>query len=545
MKKIFAGSLLLGALFAAAPLLAQTGNNDLPGGGQYTINSDYNPTLAAARKIDLPASIPAPDTARVKMTYDVQTRLLRLPFKPADLKPLPLPKDNEHPELQNNLLYAGAGNHLSAFVLARYNSGSSGKLNYGFSVDHLSGNHSNRDFQLFSQNHFQVYLDLTGKKVTTRFQGTDDRKVFYFYGYDHSDTALHFTAKDLRRRFNDLDFSIQLDNAKHNAAGIDYTFRIGENNYSDNLGNSENQVSGLFRVQKTFHKVHTLGLGLSGFTDQDKEDSLVQRFRFQFNPWYCFKQEGGFIKVGLTGAQQDQLFYLFPDFDSEKKLAGEKLIYFAASDGGVVMNGLRNLTTFNPFLMQAPALKISREYNQHTGFKGSLNAHLSYNLEFEQQTIRNFALYLPDTADLKKYMVTYDNRASLITLMAEAGWKWNDQFNARLQVCYFNYDLDTAAFAYGHPKASATLGVDFVYHKNLMLHGDLVYLSGIPEKLLNDGTQMVTHSTVNARLSATYNINQWFSAFIRLDNIAGQAYQRWYQYPSYGCTAIAGLGIRF
>jgi outer membrane receptor protein involved in Fe transport len=46
-------------------------------------------------------------------------------------------------------------------------------------------------------------------------------------------------------------------------------------------------------------------------------------------------------------------------------------------------------------------------------------------------------------------------------------------------------------------------------------------------------------------IGADYRISKDFSAFIDLNNLTNQTYQRWFNYPTYGFNVIAGVTFIF
>jgi outer membrane receptor protein involved in Fe transport len=46
-------------------------------------------------------------------------------------------------------------------------------------------------------------------------------------------------------------------------------------------------------------------------------------------------------------------------------------------------------------------------------------------------------------------------------------------------------------------------------------------------------------------LGAEYRITDRFSAFLKLNNLLNQGYERWYNYPVQGLNVLAGVGFSF
>jgi outer membrane receptor protein involved in Fe transport len=50
---------------------------------------------------------------------------------------------------------------------------------------------------------------------------------------------------------------------------------------------------------------------------------------------------------------------------------------------------------------------------------------------------------------------------------------------------------------------------------------------------------------VDLNISAMYVYSKYFNIFVNVNNIANYKYQRYYNYPSYGIQALAGLSFSF
>lgn len=538
-EKLFFFSLLIS--FAS---FSQT-NPDLPSGSSsYTVESGYNPTLANAKKESYAAQLPALDTTKPTLSYSVPTKLLNIPFKPADLKPLPMKDKIVADDLQNNIAKVGFGTQLSPFVMLRYNSGASQKYNFGIAADYMSGK-GKLDFQQFSYGKYDANFSVLGKKITTSFDANFNHDVVYFYGYNHSDTSLHYTTNDLRQRFNDFNFSAGIKNAKVNKAKINYSVGAAYYNFNDLFGKSENNISGNILLDKNFNTVHHIGLNVDLFDNDFKNDSVSSSyFHVGINPFYQYKTSGGNIKVGVKEEIENGVSYVFPQINGEKQLVGSNLILFGGLDGHVEFYSFRNLIHYNPFLSDNLTLNNSRIDEQFAGLRGNYGNHFSWKVKFGNEVTSRFPIYPIENFDNKNYSVQFatSKNMSTILLNTELGWRQNEKMNILFNFCYYSYYFLSQlqnGVALGHEIVSSSIDFNYNLSKNLLLNSKIFYRS------FESSGQFYPTSNFDLNIGADYNFKENFVFWVRLNNITSQQYQRWYNYPSYGFNVVGGVGLKF
>jgi hypothetical protein len=54
-----------------------------------------------------------------------------------------------------------------------------------------------------------------------------------------------------------------------------------------------------------------------------------------------------------------------------------------------------------------------------------------------------------------------------------------------------------------------------------------------------------TKGGTDLSLGGEYKFTKMIGAFVQLNNIFGESYQRWYQYPVFGFNAFGGVVVRF
>ena len=107
---------------------------------QETIDiiSKYQPKLRDAAKLNLTASLPAVDTTRPRLGYQVPALNLYFMYQPVPIRPLALGKDTSSLVMQNNFIKVGYGNYQTPLIQAGFGTGRNDKYNLGVFVNYTS-----------------------------------------------------------------------------------------------------------------------------------------------------------------------------------------------------------------------------------------------------------------------------------------------------------------------------------------------------------------------------------------------------------------------
>jgi outer membrane autotransporter protein len=80
--------------------------------------------------------------------------------------------------------------------------------------------------------------------------------------------------------------------------------------------------------------------------------------------------------------------------------------------------------------------------------------------------------------------------------------------------------------------------------KQLQIKTDCKLFSGGPYLLKNNYQQILTNGA-DVSVGAEFSINKNFSAWLDVNNLLNNKYERWHNYPVYGIHIIGGVMIKF
>jgi hypothetical protein len=530
------GLVTLLLLFSFKQSIAQNGVSS----EQIEVVKAYQPLLADAVMIQFSATLPAPDTSKPQLTYDVPDRVINVPYSPALLKPIAIPKEKTDTS-SSNYAKIGIGTQWTPSLDVSLNNGVNGNENYGLNLYHInqSGNLFAQDY---SVNKIQGYYSafLGGAKFSA--DAGFNRNVYYFYGATDAPIPV-IRQEDIQQTFSQPYLNAEMQNEKNNSANFNYDIKLNGFAYFDRYGSSELNGYVEADLEKTIMDVHHINLDIFATTDAYKDSSKQTNSILSFTPFYNYKTSAVDITAGLNGSILNKQFIILPHFNSQTKIISDYLVYYAGWTGWIQQNNLLNLTTENPFINENPIFQYSQVQNSYTGFKGSVGSHFTYDGRYSYVQYYNLPLFVTDSTQINRFNIVYDRRTSINELHAELGYNVNEHFNVTYTLEYFEYNLENEAQAWGMPSFVTTLGLNY----NI---GDKIYLKA--DIFTRDRTfDMIDYETIringafDANLSATYVYSQYFNFFIDLNNITAQRYYIWYDYPSYGINVLVGVDMKF
>jgi outer membrane cobalamin receptor len=107
--------------------------------------------------------------------------------------------------------------------------------------------------------------------------------------------------------------------------------------------------------------------------------------------------------------------------------------------------------------------------------------------------------------------------------------------------------MSTQEKAWHKPNLTAGFETYFIIKTRLTLSMYFTANSGMYAKTYsgNEVRAELMKGWLDLGLGAEYRITDRFSAFLKLNNLLNQGYERWYNYPVQGLNVLAGVGFSF
>lgn len=541
---LMAGSLLL---FCFSNRSYSQGNISME---QVDIVKAYQPLLADAEKIVFKAEPVVADSSITELKYDVKPHLISVPFVPAEIRAVALPVQEIEP-LQNNLLKAGFGMQLTPLLELNLHNGHSDKFSYGANFHHLSSNGSKIDYQDFSHTGGDLFgTAYVGGSSLSASAGYDHRKN-YFYADTLSDT-INNPKKTLKRTYNYLPVELTFQNTRNAKENLNYRFNFKYHHF-DGMANAtfllpekEDYFNFNLLLQKEIKKIHTANLS---FAFENMQNKLVGQLdtsqtALAITPYYGLQWKNLQLKAGLSIGIFDKEVSFFPTVHAEYKLIGEYLIPYIGWEGGWQPATMHYLTTINPYLGNT-LTSYSKINEGYAGMKGSYGNNISYNVKGGIRTQTNLPMYMPEVQNPAYYKVEYYYKVNIINVHAEVVFRQSERINLILSGETNAYDMDFDDQPLGIPKSTLMASLNYNIQNKIITQVDFFANSGAYTKTGTDSMSTQLNGRADANISVSYDYKRNIAFWLSLNNIFGANNSLWYNYPTYGFQAMAGVKLKF
>ena len=346
--------------------------------------------------------------------------------------------------------------------------------------------------------------------------------------------------------------------------------------FGDNNGSGENR----FKAKLAFdipvndqNVVTSVKLDyLGGSFDGDglvTSDLEYGNFNIGISPTYRLIQDDLTVDLGVSlfylndTEFGDNKFFIYPNITASYRLVNEILIAFGGIQGDLIQNSYYDVVQDNPFV--TPNLFLTptdQQYNIFVGLKGKLTSNMSYNLKGKYIAESDKALFKnqyldTDVASNETYIfgnsfgLVYDD-VSTFGISGEINADINRNFTLVLKAEYFAYNVDEQAEAWNLPDFIGSLFLDYQITKQWFAGANLFYVGERKDQFFRPSLiAPAPPRTVNldsyfdANAHAGYHINDRFSVFAKVNNIANQDYQRWQNYTVQAFQLLAGATYKF
>jgi hypothetical protein len=216
---------------------------------------------------------------------------------------------------------------------------------------------------------------------------------------------------------------------------------------------------------------------------------------------------------------------------------------------------LRSFTYQNPYLQSnVPLAHTNKAFEIYAGVKGSSNGW-NYRVKADFSDYRFFYMFNNSFTDSSKFTVLYNLTTAVVNLGGALSYEVTETFRFGVNLDYYNYTSSsfdknkytnsTSNKSYHRPNFVGTLSGTYNLYKKIFFNADIYYLSGLTGKNFISDKEVKLNSIVDANLKVNYKFSNVFSAFLELNNILSQKYQRYLYYPVKGINVIGGIAYSF
>lgn len=520
-----------------------------------TATSNFVPTIKDAIKFSDRPEIKDTIKRLSNFNYNISSQ----PVFPAyEVSPIAAAKLKNEPQakLYRSLLKLGYSPFYS-MPLAEFKIGSVRSRNsvWAGSMKHFSSNTHLADvgYGGFSENEIKIGGKQFYAKHTLMGDINYDRNVVHYYGYDTAVNKL--LTSFTKQRYQLIEPKLRLTSHYTDSTHINHDLALGFHNLRNLNGSSENNVkfngNGSFYLNKEKLNVNFL----TDFYNNRQRQDTINNLIMTLNP--SFEANGGkwHVDIGLA-ATFDRFngkngFYFYPQLNLHYDVYKSLVVPYGGVTGGLIKNSMRSLVNENPFTDTTLHLyNTDNKYNFFAGLRGHLSSKTSYDVKATYSRMDSLYFFVTNYTGpqmiYNQFSVLYDD-ATVVNVNGQLKYQVKEKLNISAKANYYYYKTKALTRAYNRPEFDMTFSAIYNLQSKIIVKGDLYIMGkqwGLSRK--SDGINVLYQPQLisewfDVNLEGEYRYSKMLSFFLRFNNIAGQRYYRWYNYPNQRFSFMLGV----
>ncbi|MDH6305262.1 hypothetical protein M2459_002362 [Parabacteroides sp. PF5-5] len=548
---------------------------------EMTLEREYDPSVQDANKVNTLPAVKEPVISKIPIDYSTFT-IAGEPQRELDILPSGSVMTDMKYNNRRGYLNLGVGTYLNVNADAGYHILSTDKdqLNIFFSHRSTSGN---LKYVQDSWDSVKVKAKLNDNLGGINFRHQFDRaalKLGAKYGYSSYNyygvpgptpqtyavfPSSEYPLLDETSQVNQL-IKINGGVESDEDAAVGYVVDLDYTNFSykyglseDRDGITEHSIGGKLGLSGGFGGNQRIGIGakFNYFNYSLPYDNPVFENYFEgtLNPYYTVEGDSWKVKLGvkamlITG--DSSKFFVSPDIAAEV-LVGTKTVLYLVADGDIGSNSAYQLSRENRYINPENRVMASRTWlDAKVGLKSGVAPGFWFNLFGGYKITDKDYFFIPNFPP--QGFANVSDALSLNSKRLQGGlemkYAYQNTFEIMLKGVYNNWDIEEKKNApveykaYGRPEMEFTAGIMVRPIDDLSLNLDYylatgreTYVSGLKNEKLKNINEL--------NFTGSYNFNDTFGAYVKLNNLLFQKYEKLYGYPLQGFNVMVGINLNF
>jgi|TARA_B110000503_G_scaffold81272_1_gene124328 hypothetical protein len=546
--------------------------------------TSYTPKISDAFKLKKsPKIILSENTKKKKLSYAIFSAPVASTFVPKSgvVKGIDV---GIKERLYDNYLALGFGNYTTPYIEVFLHQNRKYETDYGVYLNYISSENSIKNTSLntgYSTLNLGGYYMKKAQNFSWKIGGNVQQQKYNWYGLPaitFDQESIEEIAEKQAYGFYELEGELVFEDSYFS------TIKTSLSLFDDLFGSKEigftlksNFNFPLTRINRNLKdlELQTSIHYLQGEFQQNYLNEATSNYRF-FNvgihPIYRINWNKLNIKLGtkiyLTSDIENSLtdVLAYPDIEISYPLISGLLNLYTGAGGDLHMNSFQSFSEQNPFV--SPTLFLTQtneQYNLFGGITGTVSSNISFNLKASYKSDEDHALFLRNnsksngifnaTTSLLGYEygnsfnVFYDN-ISTLSIFGEIEIAATKRVVIGANIQSNSYTTTFQQEAWNLPKLE---GAIFGKYKNDKWYANAnIFFVGERLDVKYNGTFPSTISNIQSldafadiNLNGGYHFNDFFSAFIKLNNILATDYERYANFNVQGFQALAGITYKF
>ena len=558
----------------SAVIFAQDKNKPL-GSETVIVVKPYTPSVSDAFKIkETPVISDSVSLKKKPVKYSTITVPVASTFTPAKGQATEVEKE-KRVKLYNNYVTLGFGTYSHALAEFYSNLEISRSDNFGIYLAHNSSQ-GGIDNVLLDDKYYNTALDLSynsrNRHSSWKTELDLQHQLYNWYGlspifiapttnYSAIDPTHNFYGASLGGELQLYDSFLKKATAKYRYFGDSY--KSAEHNFKADADFEVNIADELIDTKISANVLS--GKFERGFNspNQIKYTQMI----FSATPSLLILRDdltlnlGVNFSYGLDTQNSDNNFYIYPEVTASYRVADEYFIAYAGLEGGLQQNTYYDFAQENPYV--SPTLNIKptdRPYDAYVGAKGKLSNSIGYNLRGGYISEFGKPLYVNNlSSEINTNDYTYGNSFGIVyddvktlSFKGELNVDVNRDFRMGISGTFYSYTTSDQPEAWNLPDYRASVNADYQITKKWYAGANLFFVGKRKDReqyftgFDAIDTRTVTldgYTDLNANLG--YRFNDQLSIFVKGNNLLGNNYQKWSNFPVEGIQVLAGATYKF
>ena len=555
----------------------------------------YTPKLTPSKKLNQQPSLKDTVTEKVHFSYYIVPERFDATFQPTPIK-----YNKVSPEgldkMYRNFLKVGFGYPITPLLDFSFHNLQNQKNSFGANVHHFSSwapqiGKVMKQYEYYPTSDTRVHLNYKHFfKHYTLYSAIDyNHEAARFYGFKKESTDFHPDyipeKRDLKNNFHHLsatagfasNFVLEEKKPKFDI-GLDYDMlRTNWKDMENHVGLKSFVGYDARWAKISGSQLYRLNLNLDYYNEKWP---LFTGNALLFNPeaFAQFSIKEYHIIVGVGGVVDannltvDNKFKtsdastIYPIAELNLGLIPSILSIYAGVNDGAHFNSLESLLYENPFVK--PHLNELRtttdRINIYGGVKGNLVKNLNYNISARYSFSKNMAIFVIDTTDhlFNKFNVEY-YRGNRLNICLNLDYEILRNLHINFEANYWVHALSDTMPNGEKRVALHKPALEFAFNGKYVLKEKFVFdlnfnlafgrKALVPVAHYDGNNQFVKYHysiekmrpILDFGIGFEYLINDHFSAFASINNLACQYYAKYYDFKSMGINALVGVTYSF
>lgn len=538
------------------------------------ISTQFDPVVNEAMKISDNPSIFDTSFAIPDLKYEIMNNVFSTKYNVEEIKAAKV-KGEPISMLYNGNIKAGMGTYLTPYFEGLYSETRNKSLLYAIHARHYSSHWSIKDY---AKNHFADNdINIYGKKIWNKFfvdaKAYYNNSINYYYGFNND--SIKLDNSDFRTSWHNLGFKANYESLFRNEDALNHKLSFGIEDLFGKWGSNELTVRLDAEASKRFELFdkdkQLLGLELSYLHSLSNFDVSILNAAPYFSkdvipllfftnptqtyntglvsirPYFDFKVNKFQLHTAVdfvTEFGQEKDFYIYPTAIIYFPLMPKKIYFEGGLTGNLERISLNTIRIDNPYISPFLSIKTTSNYKLFAKLSSTFSNKLGINLEAGLQNFSNLHFYeLEPFAEYNNmFNIVYDD-AVRYYLKAHLEYNIIKVFSLNLDAEFQSYKMDLLDFAYYKPTFTTSLSLQYIVANKLIF--DLIpqFKSGMKAMYL--GEEKKLDPIIDINLSINYKYSDQLSLFVKLNNLAFQRYQEYYNFPSQKFMGMIGASFSF